>query len=160
MKTVAILGLLGTVAALALGLLAFRLQIETMPQSTLSERYCMTFDRGGHVLGFCGATRAYCEQQRGKLLSGDKLVMPCHTDFETVACYRDRSGALVPLHQSLETGVNFQFMTFPCKRTASLRGAPFASSADTLSAVRVTALRADPRGFNVPPADLQAPRLD
>jgi hypothetical protein len=51
-------------------------------------------------------------------LSGDqKLITPCHPDFETVACSPEPSGALVPLDRSLHHGVEADDIAYPCKRT-------------------------------------------
>ena len=87
------------------------------PEYALSVRHCLSYERKGHVQAFCAMTRRYCEQRVRQLFPQEKLFTPCRPDFETVICWPDRSGTLVPLGQSLTPRVPFEDITYPCKRT-------------------------------------------
>jgi len=72
-----------------------------------------------------------------KLSLQQKLITRCHPDFETVICWPDRSGTLVPLGSALTPGVPFEDITYPCKRptpAGSWRGPRPASSHDGATA--------------------------
>jgi len=115
--TLAITGLAAvTVFALGVSQTGFTIG---QPGYALSERHCLSYERKGHVKAFCAATKRYCEQRVRKLSPQEKLITPCHPDFETVICWPDRSGTLVPLGQALTPGVPFEEITYPCKRSGT-----------------------------------------
>jgi hypothetical protein len=115
-RTLALLGIAIGVVALAVGIWAIDLTIGGRPEITMSDRTCMTYEREGHVLGFCGATRAYCEQRLSELSDDEKLVTPCRPDFETVSCWPDCSGTPVPIRRALQPRVVSEDIAYPCKR--------------------------------------------
>ena len=115
-RTLAITGLVAGVAVLALGISHTGFTIR-QPEYALSARHCLSYERKGHVQAFCAMTRRYCEQRVRQFSPQEKLITPCRPDFETVICWPDRSGTLVPLGQSLTPRVPFEDITYPCKRT-------------------------------------------
>ena len=115
-RTLAITGLVAGVAVLAFGISHTGFTIR-QPEYALSVRHCLSYERKGHVQAFCAMTRRYCEQRVRQLSPQEKLITPCRPDFETVICWPDRSGTLVPLGQSLTPRVPFEDITYPCKRT-------------------------------------------
>ena len=114
--TLAITGLAAGVTVFALGVSQTGFSIPR-PRYALTVRHCLSYERKGDVQAFCAMTRRYCERRVRKLSPQEKLITLCRPDFETVICWPDRSGTLVPLGQSLTPRVPFEDITYPCKRT-------------------------------------------
>jgi hypothetical protein len=122
-RTLAITGLAAGVAVFGLGISQTGFTIR-QPEYASSERHCLTYERKGHVRAFCAASRAYCEQRVDNLFSDEKLITPCRPDLQTVICWPDTFGTLVPLGRPFTPGVPFEDITYPCKRTTPMGRRP------------------------------------
>jgi hypothetical protein len=115
-------GLTPAITGLAAGVSVFALGVSHTgfttrpPEYSLSERHCLSYERKGHVRAFCAASRAYCDQRVLELSFQEKLITPCRPDLQTVICWPDRFGTLVPLGQPVTPAVPFEDITYPCKR--------------------------------------------